>query len=61
MAKWIKIEDTKIRNIWKCNTCGDKAKLSPTWYKDNGTPTCSNERCEDCTVDMVYSHTEILK
>ena len=56
MAKWKKVEDKKVRHIWKCQEC-DKpitVKLSPTFYEENGTPIC------DCGEDMSYIKTEIL-
>ena len=60
MAKWTKIEDSKIQHVWKCPECGVKAIIPPTFYNDNGTPMCIADR--DCEgTDMEYSHTEILK
>lgn len=63
MAKkiWQKIENSKVRAIWVCKTCKDEADIPPTWYEENGTPTCCNSQCEDEGRDMAYSHTIIFK
>ena len=52
------IEDSDVRSIWKCeeSECDSEEKevvLDPTYYQDNGTPTC------ECGEDMIYSHTEV--
>jgi hypothetical protein len=49
-----KIADDKVINVWKCN-CGERARINPDFYQDNGTPMCTS--CDD---DMEYSHTEIV-
>ena len=56
-AKWLKIEDSKLRHVWSCGEdgCKEKAIVAPEWYADNGTPVCPK-----CDRDMCYDHTEIL-
>ena len=59
---WKKIEDAKVRHIWKCKSDGDgcdksvdnESVVDPTFYEDNGTPVCM------CGDDMRYIRTEIL-
>ena len=50
---WKKIEDDKIRHIWECPICKLKTEIPPTFYTDNGTPTC------ECGDDMEYQYSEI--
>ncbi len=51
---WETIDDKKVRHIWVCSECQEKATVSPDWYSDNGTPMCT-----ECDIDMDYDHTEI--
>lgn len=57
--KWIKIEDSEVRHIWKktidcCDDVSEDVVVNPDWYQDNGTPICK------CGNDLEYSHTEIF-
>ena len=54
MANWRTIDDSKIRDVWCCPECEDKAYVTPSWYQDNGTPYCP-----DCDDDMNYIGTEM--
>lgn len=60
MKVWTTIPDSEIRHVWKkaddddCKDFGP-VEISPEWYQDNGTPSCS------CEQDLKYSHTIILK
>ena len=56
-AKWVKIEDAKLRHVWTCGTkgCKGEAIVAPGWYADNGTPVC-----QKCDEDLCYDHTEIM-
>lgn len=54
IRKWKKISDEKVRTIWECPDCKDKAYVEPDWFQDNGTPMCG-----ECDNDMDYLFTEI--
>ena len=54
MENWRLIDDSKIRDVWYCPDCEDKAYVKPLWYQDNGTPVCA-----DCDNDMNYIGTEM--
>ena len=54
MENWRPIDDSKIRDVWCCPDCEDKAYVKPLWYQDNGTPVCT-----DCDNDMNYIGTEM--
>ena len=55
---WKKIEDHKVRHIWKCededcNCNQEEIEVGPTFYTNAGTPICENG------LDMTYQRTEI--
>jgi len=57
METWEKIDDEKVRHIWKRScTCGrpETVIVNPDFYNENGIPWC------ECDEDLIYSHTEIL-
>ena len=54
MKYWEKIEDDKIRAVWRCPLCTDEVNIEPDWYQNNGTPMCT-----DCDEDMYYLKSEI--
>lgn len=54
--QWSRINDNKVRHIWKCEDGCDEVWVSPDWYSNNGTPVCG-----ECDCDMVYVRTEIRK
>jgi len=53
MKYWEKIEDDKVRSVWRCPLCTDEVNIEPSWYQYNGTPMCV-----DCDEDMYYLKTE---
>jgi len=62
-AKWVTIDDSMVRHVWKCEGAADGCKqndqevtVSPAFYEDAGTPIC-----EECGWDLVYVRTEITK
>ncbi|NCO61000.1 MAG: hypothetical protein COZ70_02510 [Deltaproteobacteria bacterium CG_4_8_14_3_um_filter_51_11] len=56
MTTWKKIDDKKIRHVWRCPECGKTAIIGPDFYGDNGTPVCM-----ECSDDMEYCRTETLQ
>ena len=54
-AKWVKIDDSKVRHVWVCEEGKCKPSVvGPDFYQNNGEPVC------ECDSDMIYDHTEIL-
>ena len=61
---WKTIDDNKVRMIWKCPVCGEKAMVDPSFYQDAGTPICTGTTIEEPNCegeDMEYVRTEIQK
>lgn len=54
MKNWKQIADEKIRTVWVCPDCKNKARVSPDYFQDNGTPMCC-----DCDTNMEYLYTKI--
>jgi len=62
---FIKVENRRVRHIWRCNaddcTHADRDNLrvfhdttiNPTFYEHSGTPVC------ECGCDMKYVRTEV--
>jgi hypothetical protein len=53
---WVKIDDSKVRSLWVCDDCGQRAHCNPHEYADIGTPVCT-----ECDVDLSYVETEVYK
>ena len=53
--KWKKIDDNKVRHIWRCPNCETEVQVAPDFYGDAGTPVC------DCECDMEYLRTDIYQ
>lgn len=53
-VKWQTVEDEKVKSLWVCPECKQKAYIHPDWYSNNGTPMCT-----ECDADMEYVKTEI--
>ena len=51
---WPVVPDTHLIHEWVCPRCGVGAVVGPSWYANNGTPTC-----EQCDEDMEYARTRI--
>ena len=65
-TNWVKVSDSKVRQVWQCETCGKVAYTSPGDLAEVGTPICTGNDDPDyeniCEGDdMVYVRTEIRK
>ena len=54
---WVEVSDEIVRHVWQCTDdeceCDhEECYYDPSWYENNGTPSCESS-------DLTYIRTEI--
>lgn len=57
--KWKTVPDENVRHVWAESDGSHEITVDPTYYQENGTPTCTREDSEDFEQDLTYVRTEI--
>lgn len=56
---WKTIKDSNVRHVWANENGSGEITVDPSFYADNGTPVCCDEKSDFYDQDMFYVRTEI--